>query len=57
MIDKPFAPKFYKDLQHYYESKGMKNEAEAFEHLAKVRFDDNNSNDNSEQRIDNTPNS
>jgi hypothetical protein len=54
MINKPFVPKFYKDLQIYYRNKGMKNEADAFEHLMRIRFYDNNSYDNREQSRDNT---
>ena len=53
MINKPFAPKFYKDLQNYYRNKGMENEAKAFEYLMEIRFNDNNSHDNTEQSIDN----
>jgi len=54
MIDKPFAPKFYKDLQTYYRNKDMKNEADAFEHLMRIRFHDNDSHDNTEQSKDNS---
>lgn len=58
MVEKPFVPKFYKDLQSYYESKGMKNEADAFEYLLKEKFkNDNSSDDNSERRADNQRNS
>ena len=58
MVEKPFVPKFYKDLQSYYTSKGMKNEANAFEYLLKEKFkNDNSSNDNSEQRANNQGNS
>lgn len=56
MINKPFAPKFYKDLQNYYKNKGMQNEADAFEYLMKVRFHANNTHDNTEQSIDNKKN-
>jgi hypothetical protein len=54
MMDKPFAPKFYKDLQTYYRNKGMKNEADAFEHLMRTRFDDNDPHDNTEQSKNNS---
>lgn len=49
MIDKPFAPKFYKDLQTYYRNNSMKNEADAFDYLMRIRFHDNDSHGDTEQ--------
>ena len=54
MIEKPFIPKFYKDAQSYYTSKGMQNEADAFEYLIKEKFKNeiNSPNNDSKQRVD-----
>ncbi len=42
LIDKPDAPKFYRQLQEHYQSKGRIHEAEAIGYLIEKKFRKNN---------------
>ena len=44
LLQLPGVPKPYRDLQDYYASVGMENEAEAFRHLIEKKFGKNESN-------------
>ena len=44
LIEKPNAPKFYRDLYKYYNEKKMENEALAILNLIKIKFDQKNDN-------------
>ena len=47
LIEKPNAPKFYRDLYKYYNEKKMENEAMEILNLIKIKFDqDLEKNDN-----------
>lgn len=41
LLDKPNAPKFYRNLYNFYKLKNMENEAEAFLYLIENKFDKN----------------
>jgi hypothetical protein len=41
LIKNPEAPKFYRDLQNFYEKLGLKNESEAFLKLLEIKFKKN----------------
>lgn len=41
LLDKPAAPKFYRELRDYYENKGLLNEASAIDHLIELKFKKN----------------
>ena len=48
LLDKPDAPKFYRELRNYYKTIGLLNEASAIDHLIENKFKKNeNSSDNS----------
>ena len=44
IIDNPFTPRFYKELQDYYNRSGMDNEAKALSFLISKKFDEKNDN-------------
>lgn len=58
LIKKPESPKYYRELKKYYLSKGMSNEANAFDNLLKIMFneypnlDDHNANPTDEPSSD-----
>lgn len=48
ILDKPDAPKFYRELRDYYKNNNLLNEASAIDHLIENKFKKNeNSIDNS----------
>lgn len=44
ILDKPSAPKFYRELYNYYKSKNMQNETEAIRYLIENKFNKNENN-------------
>ena len=52
LLDKPDAPKFYRELRNYYQTKGLVHEATALDYLLEIKFQkkDDNSSDNSSSR-------
>lgn len=48
ILDKPDAPKFYRELRNHYQTNGMQHEASAISYLIEKKFDkkdDNTFND------------
>jgi hypothetical protein len=44
LFNNPFSPKNYRDLELYYQQKGMHQEASAFDKLIKQRFQNEHNN-------------
>lgn len=42
ILEKPNAPKPYRELKNFYEQKGLTNEALALSHLIEKKFNKNN---------------
>lgn len=46
LIERPLAPKNYRELKKYYQSKNMINEEKAIQHLIEIRFNEKETTDN-----------